>query len=295
MGQGPSPAQIAAAPIDRAQQVVVGDQVDRARIGGGRAHRRAADAPPPPRSSGGEIEAVYSARGGADDDLVVEREDAGGRAVERTRPQRAAGRQVEGDDAAIGQPEVERGERGHRRRVRHAAERRLPHQLAVGGAERRQVAALQRDDEPAGVPVRRGRGRRRQGALPQHAAGLGIERADAAAHRQEHAPVADRGRPRRLGVDRPPDPAGIDCEGHHLAALHRHVDRVLVERRRRRDGLALGGDPAHVEGAAGEKFEAGRDRRLGGRRGRRRGRSRARAGRTRRLDRLRRGRTAQRD
>jgi hypothetical protein len=280
--QCPPPAQVAAAAIDGAQQVIEGDEENRAVVGRRRADRRAADTPSPARSAAGEIEAVDSPCGRADDDLVVERQDAGGRALERTRPQRATGGEIERDDAAVGQPEVERGQSRHRSALRHAAERHLPLQLAIGGAEGGKIAAFERDDEPPGVPVRRRRRRRGQRPLPQHPAARGVVGAYPTAHRPEDATVAHRRGPRRVGVGGPADPARVEVVGNDLAALHRHVGGRLVERRRRRHDVALCGDPPDVEAPPGEELEAGNggsDGRGRSRRGRGRGGGRRRRGR----------------
>jgi hypothetical protein len=86
MWQRTAPAQVAAAAVDRAQEVIEGDKKDRAIVGRRGADRSAADTPPPARSAAGETEAVDGARGGTDDELIVERQDAGGRALEWPRP-----------------------------------------------------------------------------------------------------------------------------------------------------------------------------------------------------------------
>ena len=90
-----------------------------------------------------QVETVHRAGGGADDELIVERAQPGGRAFELTRPVGAAGGQRQRDDAAVGEAEIQRVERRHRRGLDDRAERHLPQRLTVSGAERDQISALQ--------------------------------------------------------------------------------------------------------------------------------------------------------
>ena len=255
----PSPAQVAAAPIDGAQQVVVGQ---RSRCGDRRRRRRR---PPGRRRATAtatapvlEVETVHRAGGGADDELIVERAQAGGRALELTRPVGAAGGQ---------RPARPPG----RRRGRGTA-RRAP-APARSGPRRRATPATAAHRQRRGTrPDRRPRARPRASRCPSRAArppAPGNVRCQTtrpvAASSARTPPViatntqaaAGRRRPRRLGVGHPTRPARVDVEGDEAPARDRDVGRRDVESRRRRDGQAFGADPADVERAAGQQLESG--------------------------------------
>ena len=205
MGQGAAPPQISRSSIERAQQMVVGHDVDPPVVGSGGADRRAAEAPPPAGTAAAKIEAVQRAGSGPDQELIVERPHARGPSFDLTGPLRPRRSRVRGP-RRVRRPGPETTRRAPAPGPPASTAPSDVVQSTSPSAARKadQIAGLERHHEPAGVPVRRRGGRRRQLPLPEHPAGRGVERAHAAARRQEHPPVADSGRPGGVGRSRPP-------------------------------------------------------------------------------------------
>ena len=166
--------------------------------------------------------------------------------------------ELEGDDAAVGEAEVQRVQCRHRSRGDDGAERRR----STAARRRRRAGRPDRRPRPTPRAIRcpsSGGAAAAAGSARSQTRrpGRGVERPDAAGHRQEHAAVTHGGRPRRFGRGGPADLAGVEVERRHAAVLHRDVCGHRVERRRRDDDHPLGGDPSQVEGAAGQQLEAG--------------------------------------
>ena len=274
MGQGPLPPQIARAPIQRAQDVVVGRHIDARVVGHGRGHHGRARAPAPTRGATPQVDAVQRAAGRAHQKLIVERGEAGRHSAERARPDRLAGGQGQGHGTAVGETQIEVGEGGSRRHMRHGAERRAPLQFAVDAAKGREVAALERQDQPARVPVRRGRHDARQRALPDGRAGARAERPHAAVDHREHQIAAHGHGEGRRERDLPPRLAGVEIPRQQRAVTRRGVGRLLIERWPRGKWQRGGRRPAQIERPPAKQRQGRPWRRGRRRRCRRRGRQR---------------------
>ncbi len=229
-------------------------------VGHGRGDHRRAGAPPPARLASPQIHAVQRPAGRAHQELVVERGEARGDAAQRRGPDRLAGQQRQRHGAAVGQAEIQVVERGRRRHVSHRAERRSPQQLAISGAKGRQIAAFERQDQPARVPIGRRGHRAGQDALPDHRAGARAQRPHAAGDHHEHQVTADGHRPApsrsppasvcgRCRGPRPRArrraPARTRCPGRRRAAPRADGPRASSSARRaRRRAAATAEDPA---------------------------------------------------
>ncbi len=185
-------------------------------VGHGRGHHRSADAPAPARAATGEVEAVEPVPGRADEQLVVERRQPRRHAAELPGPHGLPGGQDQRHRAAVRQPQIQVVQGRNRRHVRHGAERRAPQQFAVSGAEGRQVAALEGQDQPARVPVGRSGHGAGQRALPGHGPGVGAPGLDATGDDREHEVAAHGHRQRRGHRHLPAGAAAVEIPGDQL-------------------------------------------------------------------------------